>query len=65
MVMPPLTKFDVALTGKIRYRISWNKKIIVQVQHTYKLMGLFEINQKEYYEWRDATFNDFQELKQI
>lgn len=62
MAIPPWTKTNVKLTGKMRYRFSWNDKLIVQVEESYQLRQFIMTNPKVYYQWRDATFNDMQEI---
>lgn len=42
------------LTGKTRYRISWNKKLILQVEKSYVRAGQIVSD----YDWRDAKVED-------
>lgn len=50
------------LTGNTRYRISFFKKLILQVE--YKLGKGVQFYQEYNYYWKDATFEDLQELKE-
>lgn len=55
----------MALTGKTKYRRSFNGKMILVVEErrTYTCPHTFE--EDPYFTWRDATFTDVQDLLEL
>ncbi|MFT4162487.1 hypothetical protein [Shinella sp.] len=57
------------LTGRYRYRLGWRRRLVLQVEHTFKVSTFFTCPPPPDYplardatEWRDATIEDLQEI---
>ena len=52
------------LTGKVRYRIGWRKRLVLQVEYTTMAAGGpgWVINPGLVNQWRDATLEDMQAI---
>jgi hypothetical protein len=58
----------MALTGRYRYRLGWRRRLVLQVEHTFKASTFFTCPRPgrdvtfDATEWRDATIEDLQEI---
>lgn len=64
-MVQPIPFKRASLTGKVRHRLSWWKKLILQVEISIEVSkhpGASGVVHR-YLEWRDATFEDLQILE--
>ena len=64
MVAPPLIPTKPVLTGQVRYRQNWIRKLVLQVEEQfYMRQGISEPDMtRRHTRWRDAVWTDLLKL---
>lgn len=62
-MVQPIARYHVTLTGRIRPRITWRGKLIMQVEECHQRLNDWEPSldpqARPIYKWRDATVFDY------